>query len=76
MEPVGVASLFSNTTSLIYTHKHSSAVSCLTSDERDKESHIISGLKITTPQPIKEYIQGILNMWDRMEVPAGCGGET
>jgi hypothetical protein len=76
MGPVGVASLLSTTTSLIYPHKNSSTVSCLTSDERDKENHIMRGLKITTPHPIKEYIQGILNMRDRMEVPAGCGGET
>ena len=55
MGPVGVASLLSTITSLICPHKHSSAVSCLTSEERDKENHIIRGLKITIPHPIKIY---------------------
>jgi hypothetical protein len=52
MGPVGVASLLSATTSLIFPHKHSSAVSCLTSEEGDKENHITRSFKITTPHPI------------------------
>jgi hypothetical protein len=52
MGPVGVTSLLSATASLIFPHKHSYAVSCLTSEERDKENHIAKGFKITTLHPI------------------------